>query len=365
MKIHVMRKHPGKTISVGNTEGTIYPAQQSFNSMRQTSYVTFNNNANEWDNIPESDRVLDFLDRQINIQERLVKFQNLNYQANSPYPSQPYVYNPNYYVPFSSYQYFPGLPNISNIATARSDATFLRNSTMPFDHSSVASITQAVENKVNNQIEPSDPIALTALICEKCVVVDFIPKCENKDKTLTEIRTHSCIHERVVEIDRIGNLKLKNFADLLHKLLPTLFGALILKCKTSKNIHLCFVKLGSISSPPGEHFANRSLMCPIRVLDTTKEVEYRWFSGIQDSQSQEGYIRLESTDELLSFLKVSIDSTFIMLAVRHEISLSGSASIYDLFFVGLDLSGFRLGQVKPFIPKLKLLGDSEVIPFSF
>ena len=174
--------------------------------------------------------------------------------------------------------------------------------------------------------------------------------CENKGKSLTEIRAHSCIQDRVAEIEQRGMHDLKDFSNTLHMLLPTLFTALIHKYSASKNIQLGFMKFGSRSSPPID---SDKFTCPIRVLNTRDRVEHQWISRIKDGQSPEGHIQLESVNEILSFFKIAIDSTFILLAIRREMPPSASDLIYDLYAVWLELSGFSFERVKPFILKLK------------
>ena len=61
---------------------------------------------------------------------------------------------------------------------------------------------------------------------------------------------------------------------------------------------------------------------------------------------------MEKKDELLPFLKISIDSTTLMLKVKHDLSLSPSSENWDSYLVGLNLPEHNPEKVnKPFVPK--------------
>lgn len=228
--------------------------------MRQTPHFPFYNNANGWNDAAKSDTVMEWLDWGINFNEKLLEFNELNYRISSPYPLQPYGHYQNYYIPSSPYQSSPALPNISNTTTAPPHANFQGSSALPKDHNSIASVTQSIEKKVRNQIEPSDHIVLTTLVCEKCLTVDFIPKRVNKDKSLTDTRTHTCRQDRLVEVEQGVKHDLKDFSTILRERLPIHFAARILKYSTSKKIYLRFMKLGS---RPSESIGNMKLELPI------------------------------------------------------------------------------------------------------
>ena len=91
--------------------------------------------------------------------------------------------------------------------------------------------------------------------------------------------------------------------------------------------------------------------CPIRFLDAFPS-ENRWLNQIRNSQKQENIIKLETKEELLSFLEISMDSTMIMLKVKHDLSLSSSSENWDSYLVGLNLPDNNLEKVNtPFTPK--------------
>ena len=63
-------------------------------------------------------------------------------------------------------------------------------------------------------------------------------------------------------------------------------------------------------------------------------------------------VKLETKEELLSFLEISMDSTMIMLKVKRDLSLSSSSENWDSYLVGLNLPDNNLEKVNtPFTPK--------------
>ena len=199
-------------------------------------------------------------------------------------------------------------------------------------------------------------IALKALACEKCLMVDFIPMLSHKGQPFKEISTHHCRQDRLAEIAEI-ELKdthtLKVTQDLLHDGLPNILAHLVRKCTDKERIYLCFLKFCSIPSPESEDVGRGALSYPVIFLDIADQTKYRWISRMKESQLEQGYIQLETTDELFSFFKVSVDSTFILLAIKFH-----SNSEYDLYAMGLVLDESCLGKVKPFAPKLLPLPKS-------
>ena len=108
--------------------------------------------------------------------------------------------------------------------------------------------------------------------------------------------------------------------------------------------------LASSSLPTDVHKIG-SWECPIRFLDAFPS-ENRWLNQIRNSQKQENIIKLETKEELLSFLEISMDSTMIMLKVKRDLSLSSSSENWDSYLVGLNLPDNNLEKVNtPFTPK--------------
>lgn len=69
---------------------------------------------------------------------------------------------------------------------------------------------------------------------------------------------------------------------------------------------------------------------------------------MKNSQEQKDIVSLESKEELLSFLEISIDSTLVMLKVKHD-SSSSSPEKCDCYLIGLNLPVISLEQIsKPF-----------------
>jgi hypothetical protein len=209
----------------------------------------------------------------------------------------------------------------------------------------------------NNQSSEPSPdkysnnlIALKALACEKCLMVDFIPMLSHKGQRFKEISIHHCREDRLAEIADI-ELKdthtLKVTQDLLHDELPSVLAHLVRKCMDKERIYLCFLQFCSIYSPDSEDVRSVASSYPIRFLDTADQTKYRWINRIKESQLEQGHIQLVTTDELFSFFKVFIDSTFMLLAIKVH-----SSSEYDLYAMGLVLDDSCLGKVKPFTPKL-------------
>ena len=112
------------------------------------------------------------------------------------------------------------------------------------------------------------------------------------------------------------------------------------------------MKHDGFSSSNTETYSSENLNCPIRSLNIFPS-ESQWINQIKNSQKQEDIIELESKEELLSFLEISIDSTMIILKIKRDSSLSSSQN-YDFYIVGLNLPEPNLERVtKPFAPKFR------------
>ena len=111
------------------------------------------------------------------------------------------------------------------------------------------------------------------------------------------------------------------------------------------------MKCDGFSSSNTDVYDIGSLTCPIRFLDTFPS-EHRWINQIRNSQKRKDIVELETKEELLPFLEISIDSTLMMLKVKRDSSLSPSSENWDSYLVGLNLPEYNLEKVnKPFIPK--------------
>jgi hypothetical protein len=128
--------------------------------------------------------------------------------------------------------------------------------------------------------------------------------------------------------------------------------AKVLMCnKSQSKIYLWIIRCDGFSSSNTDVYDIGSWTCPIRFIDTFPS-EHRWINQIRNSQKRESIIELETKEELLSFLEISIDSTLIMLKVKRNSSLSSSSKNWDSYVVGLYLPEHNLEKVnKLLIPK--------------
>lgn len=136
--------------------------------------------------------------------------------------------------------------------------------------------------------------------------------------------------------------------------LPNILSAMVRKCNDpTAKCHLAFKKYDSLPSTLAEDYNIGNSEYPLRILDTVDQHEYPWIDRIKKSRMEVGLIPLESNDELLSVLKITIDSTLALLKVERDVALSGSPAGYDYYAIGLHMPLFNLQKVNTqFIPKL-------------
>lgn len=122
--------------------------------------------------------------------------------------------------------------------------------------------------------------------------------------------------------------------------------------KSEPKIYLWSMKCDDlVSSLPTNIYKIGSWECPIRFLDAFPS-ENRWLNQIRNSQKQENIIELESKEELLAFLEISIDSTVMILKVKRDSLLSPSSENWGSYLVGLNLPEYDIEKVnESFIPK--------------
>ena len=114
--------------------------------------------------------------------------------------------------------------------------------------------------------------------------------------------------------------------------------------KSQAKISFCFMKHDGFSSSNTEIYSIESLNCPIRFLDAFPS-KHQWINQIKNSQKRVDFVKLETTEELLSFLEISINSTMVMLKVKRDSSPSSSSENWDSYLVGLNLPDNNLGKV--------------------
>jgi hypothetical protein len=294
------------------------------------------------------------MDHIINLLSKQVKIKDLTSQLMPPYFPEPL--SRQFYYPSTLCQFIQRSPNFS---------------TLPFHQSSLAipadsiNISGPVSGKNDENLSEAEAsiklksfqlISLRGLICDKCLTVATIPSYLYGDGTIKEIHNHSCSEDRVLDLKRRDNHDLNRFFVFLHRILPKILAAKVLMCnKSQSKIYLWIMRCDGFSSSNTDVYDIGSLTCPIRFLDTFPS-EHRWINQIRNSQKREGIIELETKEELLSFLEISIDSTLIMLKVKRNSSLSPSSENWDSYVVGLNLPKHNLEKVnKPFIPKFSKL----------
>jgi hypothetical protein len=195
-------------------------------------------------------------------------------------------------------------------------------------------------------------ISLRGSICDRCLTIDTIPIFLYKDGTVKEIHNHSCSEDRVSDLKRGDKHYLNKFFVILYKTLPKILAAKVMMCnKSQAKISFGFMKHDGFSSSNTEVYSIQSSNYPIRFFDAFPS-EHQWINQIKNSQERMNFGKLETTEELLSFLEISMDSTMIMLKVKRDLSLSSSSENWDSYLVGLNLPDNNLEKVNtPFTPK--------------
>jgi hypothetical protein len=134
----------------------------------------------------------------------------------------------------------------------------------------------------------------------------------------------------------------------LYIVLPKFLAGKVMMCtKSAATYYLRFKKYDSLPSTLGHD--------RIRILDMVDQHEYPWMDRIRTSQKTVDVVSLESKDELLSFLKICMDSTFVHLKVRREPPSSGESANYDCYAVMVLMPEFDLQEIDiPLVPELEL-----------
>jgi hypothetical protein len=274
------------------------------------------------------DGMIGFFRKQVEVLRYQVEIKELSSRFMPPLYYPP-VYSQQFYYPRTLGQFVQKSPNLLGLS---------------FPQSSSAN---------NNKFKSFQLSSLKGLVCDKCLTVDTIPCYQYKDGTLKEIHNHSCSEERVLNSERRDKHDIHRFFVLLCRMLPKILAAKVLMCnKSEPKIYLWSMKCDDFaSSLPTDVYKIGSWECPIRFLDAFPS-ENRWFNQIRNSQKQENIIELESKEELLSFLEISVDSTMVILKVKRDSSSSSSSESWDSYLIGVYLPGNNLEKInKPFIPQ--------------
>lgn len=341
-EVHIKRKHNGTRLPLNGAPNVMsfgYPGYNPNQNQNQNpNYNPSNvldNGEGIWGQTSVGNRQGDFMDSMIGFLRKQVEV--LRYQVEikelssrfMPPPHYPPVYSQQFYYPRTLGRFVQKSPNFSDL---------------PFHQSSSTS---------SNKFKSFQLISLKGLICDKCLTVDTIPCYQYKDGTLKEIHNHSCSEERVLNLERRDKRDIHRFFVLLYRMLPKILAAKVLMCnKSEPKIYLWSMKCdGLASSLPTDVYKIDSWECPIRFLDAFPS-ENRWLNQIRNSQKQENTIELESKEELLSFLEISVDSTMVILKVKRDSSSSSSSESWDSYLIGVYLPEHNLEKInKPFIPQ--------------
>ena len=328
MEVHIKRRHRSMNLALNNPYGAInarsfgYP-NYNLKPSYSRSNVVFHDEESIRRQTNRGDRQEDSMDRVIDLLSKQAQIKDLISQLIPPY--YPQAYSQQFYYPSTLGQFVQrsGYENLS-------------------------------EGEISIKPKSFQLISLRGSICDKCLTVDTIPIFLYKDGTVKEIHDHSCNEDRVSDLKRRDKHVLNKFFVILHRTLPKILAAKVLMYnKSEPKIYLWSMKcddLASSSLPTDVHKIG-SWECPIRFLDAFPS-ENRWLNQIRNSQKQENIIKLETKEELLSFLEISMDSTMIMLKVKRDLSLSSSSENWDSYLVGLNLPDNNLEKVNtPFTPK--------------
>ena len=337
---HKKRKHRGTGGNVKLTPHLTainHPYQQSQQNYGARNALS-NDSYYQRSNIYGSHQDQDWMDQTIILLRKQVEIANLTRQLSPPFPFPSYPYGQYYSPPNMQFQYTMARPSFLK-TVGRSSILGPAHGGRTAEGGLVLSNNQSNEPSADKY--SNNPIALKALACEKCLMVDFIPMLSHKGQPFKEISTHHCRQDRLAKIDQMDTHISKVTSDLLHDKLPIILAHLVRKCMITERIYLCFLKFCRLDGGLG------ALSYPVKFLNTADQAKHRWINHIKESQLERGYIQLETNDELFSFFKVSIDSTFILLAIKVQ-----SGSEYDLYSMALVLHESCLEKVKPFMPKL-------------
>ena len=326
MEVHIKRRHRGMNLALNNPYGTInarsfgYP-NYNLKPSYSRSNVVFHDEESVRRQTNRDDRQEDSMDRVIDLLSKQAQIKDLTSQRISPYYPQAYLQQ--FYYPSTLGQFVQrsGYENLSEGETSIKPKSF-------------------------------QLISLRGSICDKCLTIDTIPIFLYKDGTVKEIHNHSCSEDRVSDLKRRDKHYLNKFFVILHRTLPKILAAKVMMCnKSQAKISFGFMKHDGFSSSNTEVYSIESSNCPIRFFDAFPS-EHQWINQIKNSQERMNFGKLETTEELLSFLEISMDSTMIMLKVKRDLSLSSSSENWDSYLVGLNLPDNNLEKVNtPFTPK--------------
>jgi hypothetical protein len=289
------------------------------------------------------DRIITFLRKQVEIKE-------LQDRLMPPY--HPALYSQRFYYPNTLSQFMQRTPVFSTSPFHQPSPAFSMNS---------INISGPISDKGIKNLSGAEPsikpksfqlISLKGLICDKCLTIGTIPLCLNEDGTVKEIHNHFCREDRVMNLKRKDKHDLIKFFVALHKALPKILAAKVMMCnKLQAKISLYFMRYDGFSFSNTEVYSSESPYFPIRFFDAFPS-QHQWINQIKNSQKRNDTIKLESKEELLAFLEISIDSTIMMLKVKRDSSLSPSSENWDSYLVGLNLPEYDIEKVnEPFMPK--------------
>ncbi len=354
IKVHIERTHHDMGLAFNNSYGAIsttnfrYPTYNLKSNYSQSNVVS-NDEASVWGPANRSNRQGDFMDNIIGILRKQVEIKELRDRLMPPYHS---FYSQQFYYPNTLDQFMQRTPVFLTSSFHQPSPAISMNS---------INISSPVSDEDNKNLSGAEAsikpksfqlISLRGLMCNKCLTIDIIPFCLNEDGTVKEIHNHFCKEDRVMNLKRRDKHDLIKFFVVLHRALPKILAAKVMMCnKLQPKISLCFMRYDDFSSSNTEVYSNESLYCPIRFFDAFPS-QHRWINQIKNSQKRNDIIKLESKEELLAFLEISIDSTMTILKVKRDSSLSPSSENWDSYLVGLNLLEYDIEKVnEPFIPK--------------
>lgn len=355
MEVHIKRRHHGVGLAsnnpyrASNARSFGYP-NYNLKSNFSPSDTIFNDEESVWGQMNRDDWEDDHTDRIITFLSNQVKIKDLISQLIPPSFFEPY--SQQFYYPNTLGQFMQRTPVFSTSSFHQPSPAISMNS---------VNISGPVSDEDNKNLSGAETsikpksfqlISLRGLMCNKCLTIDIIPFCLNEDGTVKEIHNHFCKEDRVMNLKRRDKHDLIKFFVALHRALPKILAAKVMMCnKLQPKISLCFMRYNGFSSSNTEVYSNGSLYCPIRFFDAFPS-QHRWINQIKNSQKRNDIIKLESKEELLAFLEISIDSTMMMLKVKRDSSLSPSSENWDSYLVGLNLSEYDIEKVNElFIPK--------------
>jgi len=358
MEVHIRRRHPGMDLALNNPYKAInarsfgYP-NYNLKSNYSPNSVIFNDGENVWGQTNWRDREGEFMDRIINVLSKQVQIKDLTSQLMLPHYQEAYSQQLCY--PSTLGQFVQRSANFLTSSFHQSPIAIPADSIVISGPASGKGNENLSEVEASIKLNSFQLISLRGSICYKCLTIYTIPIYLNEDETVKEIYNHSCSEDRILDLKRRHKYDLNRFFVGLHRALPKILAAKVMMCnKSQAKISLCFMKHDGFSSSNIEAYSIESLNCPIRFFDAFPS-KHRWINQIIDGQKRKDIVKLETKEELLSFLEISMDSTMMLLKVKRDSLLSPSEN-WDSYLVGLNLSKYNLEKVnEPFIPKFPKL----------